>query len=337
MEEKKGKRMGHTYSYQAYNMLIRSALPLPLSNSTSDTTRTTGNSGTSGTHATLSAREMLHQVVVKMGKIPTPQSNMSTQNYSLGTIQYAINPIQIFLQIPMTAAILIENMDTIIVDQFPGVDDQIIGLYLTIIILPFLLRRNPVITLHGSAAVYPGSAQPTLPLEPSAAIFIGTKGAGKSTTAAVLAHRGWKMLCDDIVPVEAGPRVLSGISHAKLLPDAFQMLIGNPEEASHLYDGISKYQVETPFGSPAANLKSLFILQTGDVSSVKIRPLAGQEKISNILAHTIRIDGLDSSAEIFHRITTYFSSVKAYLVTRPTQSSSPGEIAEAVSGSDYLT
>lgn len=321
--------MGQTYRYLAYNMLIDSEIPLPLANSTP------GTSKTYGTQATPPAMENLHQVVVKMGKIPTPQSNMSTQNYSLGTIQYAINPIQIFLQIPMTASFLIENMTTITVDAYPGTDEQMIALYITIIILQFLLRRKPVITLHGSAAVYPGSAQPTFQPEPSAAIFIGTKGVGKSTTAAVLAHRGWKMLCDDIVPVTAGPRVLAGISHAKLLPDAFQMLIGNPEEASHLYDGISKYQVATPFGPPIANLKSLFILETGDVSSVKIKPLAGQEKISNILAHTIRIDGLDTSAEIFSRVITYFSLVKAYLVTRPTHSSSPGEIAEAIS--EYQT
>ena len=46
----------------------------------------------------------------------------------------------------------------------------------------------------------------------------------------------------------------------------------------------------------------------------------------------VKIDGLDTSAEIFHRITDYFSSVKTYLVIRPVNSGSPGEIAEAIRG-----
>ncbi len=319
------------YLYQAFGMLIQSEIPLSLAKNKPEQV-VPAISEQAGTVCS-GNDEIQHQVFVKIGRVGLSSATIQQFNYALGRIRYTVSPRSIQLHIPHTGNFLVENMAAITVDPYPETDEQMISLYITVIILPFLLRRKPILTLHGSAAIYPLNSEHQLHKAiPSAALFLGTKGSGKSTTAAALSQHGWKMLCDDLVPIEPGPRILSGIPIAKLLPDAFQVLIGNPEAAAHLFDGVSKYQVEIPGGLSAASLKTLYILQTGDVSSVHIEPLAGQEKIRRIIAHTIKIDGLDTSAEIFHRITDYFSSVKTYLVIRPVNSGSPGEIAEAIRG-----
>ena len=319
------------YAYQAFGMLIQSEFPLPL-------TKNKPGQVVPGTS------DSLYQVSVKKGKVPLRDSSLSPVSclpspiYSLGTIRYAVSPGQIQLRIPRTGTFLVENMAAITVDPHPGTDVQTIALCLTVVVLPFLLRREPVITLHGSAAVYPGGRGTGEPgdflneMKSSAAIFIGTKGAGKSTTAAALTKSGWKLLCDDLVPVGPGPNVLPGIPLAKLLPDAFRVFIGNPEAAAHLFDGVNKYHADIPVTHRAAKLRTLYILQTGSVSSVHIKPLTGQEKTREIIARVIRIDGLDEPAAIFQRVTKYFGSVRAYRIIRPENPGSPSQIAEAILG-----
>ena len=360
------------YTYQAFGMLIQSEIPLPLpknnperivsgSGSSSSCScesncqeQASACSGDGGIERSATSGE-LHQVSIKMGKVhsrPQPHYQPEPQSHSLGTIRYTVCPehIQIQVHIPQTGTFLIENMQSITVEPYPGADEKNISLCLTVLVLPFLLRRKPVITLHGSAVVTPAArvegnrGVALCGMEPSAAILIGAKGTGKSTTAAALTKYGWKLLCDDLVPVEPGPNVLPGIPLVKLLPDAFQVLAGDPDTSAHLFDGVSKYLADTPITPYAAKLGTLYILHTGSVSSVQIEPLTGQEKIGEIIAHTIRIDGLDTPAEIFQRVTEYFGSVKTYRVTRPEvrprarsekscspeKSCKPRQIAEAI-------
>lgn len=68
---------------------------------------------------------------------------------------------------------------------------QDVLLYLLGPVLGSVLRMRGATCLHGSAVAYQGQA----------AVLIGPKGAGKSTTAAALLERGCKMLTDDIAVI----------------------------------------------------------------------------------------------------------------------------------------
>jgi hypothetical protein len=94
--------------------------------------------------------------------------------------------------------------------------------YLVGPVLGVLLRYRRVVCLHGSAVVDDGRA----------VVFIGQPGAGKSTTAAALAQRGYTLLADDIAALEERDGVFyvhpayPGVS---LWPKALELVFGVPK------------------------------------------------------------------------------------------------------------
>lgn len=86
-------------------------------------------------------------------------------------------------------------------------------------VLGLLLRLRGVVCLHASAVT----------LGDRAAAFLGSEGAGKSTTAAALAQRGHPVIADDVVGlVERDGRfsVLPAYPHLSLWPESVNMLYG---------------------------------------------------------------------------------------------------------------
>jgi hypothetical protein len=89
-------------------------------------------------------------------------------------------------------------------------------------VLGALLRIRGVICLHASAVAF----------EDQAVAFVGPPGAGKSTTAAILARRGCAVLSDDIVALAEGAgvyRVLPAYPYLSLWPDSVSMLYGSTD------------------------------------------------------------------------------------------------------------
>lgn len=87
-------------------------------------------------------------------------------------------------------------------------------------ILGFVLRLRGVICLHASA----------INVEGLAIVFVGQKGAGKSTTAAAFARKHYPLLSDDIAALsedqEGTILVQPGYPRMRLLPDSLKQLSG---------------------------------------------------------------------------------------------------------------
>jgi hypothetical protein len=89
-------------------------------------------------------------------------------------------------------------------------------------ILGLLLRLRGVTCLHASAVNF---------RERSVA-FVGSAGAGKSTTAAAFAREGFAVLSDDIVPLverDGSFLVMPAYPHLCLWPESVSMLYGSPD------------------------------------------------------------------------------------------------------------
>jgi hypothetical protein len=257
-------------------------------------------------------------VDIVCGTIPPDAAELP---HAIGAIRYGIcsaggtDGAWIRVDVPRVARYQIQGLSRIIVEPEAGADQQRIGIYISGLILAFLLRQLPVITLHGSAVVK----------EEKALAFIGDQKSGKSTTAAAMTTAGYQVLCDDVIPIADGPMVMPGVSQVKLLPDAFERLVGNPDDSPHLFDGVDKYQADLGGTSRAAPLRAIFVLEPAsndarDTRRLFVEPVTGMEKIRILLQHVSSIKALDDASEQFLRLTERLGPIPVFRLARQPES-----------------
>jgi predicted ATPase len=94
--------------------------------------------------------------------------------------------------------------------------------YLVGPVMGLLLRLRGAVCLHASA----------VSIAERAIVFMGSEGAGKSTTAAAFAQQGFPVLCDDIVALlerEQQFHALPAYRRINLWPDSVKLLYGSTE------------------------------------------------------------------------------------------------------------
>jgi len=289
------------HRYSAFGMQIRSEFPLALPPS-----------------GDLAPSDWL--VSVENGHV-SPNSALA---HSLGKIRYGRLGDTIIFDVPWAARYSMEGDSRIVVDRVAGAKEEFPALYLTGLLLSVMLGARGVLTLHGSAVAGPAGGL----------VFIGKKGAGKSTTAAAMTARGYRILCDDVIPIAAGPLVLPGIPLPKLLPDAYERLIGDPEDAAHLFDGAGKYHASLPAGTEAAALKMIFLLEPSEEAALRVEPVKGGAKIRAILENAISLEGLDDPMLLFSRASERLASIPLFRVIRPVSGNCLDELIAAIIGLD---
>lgn len=105
--------------------------------------------------------------------------------------------------------------------------------YLVGPILGLLLRLRGAVCLHASA----------VSIRDRAIIFVGSEGAGKSTTAAAFAQLGFSVLSDDIVALverEEQFHALPAYTRLNLWPDSVKLLYGSPDALPQIMPDWSK-------------------------------------------------------------------------------------------------
>jgi len=259
-------------------------------------------------------------VEIVLGRVP----ERSDLAHSLGRIRYGRLGDTIIFDVPWAARYSLEGDSRIVVDRVAGAKEEFPALYLTGLLLSVMLGARGVLTLHGSAVAGPSGGL----------VFIGKKGAGKSTTAAAMTARGYRILCDDVIPIAAGFLVLPGIPLPKLLPDAYERLIGDPGEAAHLFDGAGKYHASLPAGNEAAALKMIFLLEPSEEAALRVEPVKGGAKIRAILENAISLEGLDDPMLLFSRASERLASIPLFRVIRPVSGNCLDELVAAIIGLD---
>ncbi|MGB4572500.1 MAG: hypothetical protein WBH97_06720 [Rectinemataceae bacterium] len=283
--------------YQAFGMHIESEVALALPLAPRSDAHSLGHGKSSG------GAYPEWRVSIGLGSVKSDPTLMQT----LGRIRYGESGDDIQMEVPWAGRYRVRGDSRIDVEPKPAADEQIVGLYITGLVLSFLLRRHSFLTLHGSAVTGPHGAF----------AFLGDRGSGKSTTAAALTHAGYDILCDDVIPVATGPVVFPGIPFPMLLPDAYERLIGDTALASHLFNGIDKYKVELAASNTPSPLCSIFILEPRDVPHLEILPLRGCAKIAALFPHICSSPGIDDSRELFARSTERLGPIPVFRVWRP--------------------
>jgi len=245
------------YTYTAYGLNIRSVLSLP--------------ELAEGKQTSVGKKP---EVLVRIEKI----SNVPIEVNGATRCIYPTND-GVYLYWPGIGSFLVRGGREIIIDPAPSVEEPVLRLYtLSLPLATLLQQRGYLAVLHASAAVIAGQA----------VAFVGPKGAGKSTLAAILHVEGYNILADDILAIDLSlghPLALPGFPHVKLWPETIALLGHSPEALPRLRSGLEKrsYRLNYGFSQLSTPLKGICILSSGP--ELEIEPLSPQQALFELMPH----------------------------------------------------
>lgn len=167
----------------------------------------------------------------------------------------------------------------IAVDLDPAFDPRLLALPLLGPVIAILMHRLGSLVLHGSAVELDGEA----------AIFLGDKGAGKSTTAASLVAAGYPLIADDVVAVSLSgetPLVLAGFQAMKLdshMKERFDPGAGQVIEPSDgvFTNGKIRFRLDRDNPRSPLPLGTIHVLDRGAVNA--FRPFAAVDSFQALI------------------------------------------------------
>ncbi|MBX6771138.1 MAG: serine kinase [Chloroflexi bacterium] len=169
----------------------------------------------------------------------------------------------------------------IVIDPAPDAEDAVILLAVLGTCLALLLHQRGLLVLHGSGVI----------IADRAVMFLGAKGAGKSTMAAALYAAGCPFLADDIIAIDprvgSAPQVFPGFPLVKLWPDAAEASLRlDPIQLPYLAPGYDKRacSVAMPPGWQSFPLGGIYALADGP--EPRLIPLSPREAVVELIRHS---------------------------------------------------
>lgn len=159
--------------------------------------------------------------------------------------------------------------------------------------LAVLLQQRGRLVLHASAVA----------VAEGAVAFVGERGVGKSTTAAVMCARGHRLVADDVTAIEIGaghPIVHPAYPQLKLWPEVARFLRHDPEELPRLFpDSEKRARREVyEFSIAPLPLRRIYVLAEGETQ--EIEPLGSQEALIELIRHSYGRRFLDTAGDSSH-------------------------------------
>jgi hypothetical protein len=214
----------------------------------------------------------------------------------------------------------------------PGLTDGDVLVYLLGPVLGFVLRRRAQTPLHASS----------LAIGNHAVALVGMPGAGKSTTAAALALRGWPVLCEDVCAlkeINGETHVLPGYPRICLWPESVNMLYASPDALPLIVAGWSKRYLpldggRCKFSTKSLPLRAIYFLaaRSEDAAAPYLEPVTQRAAVP-LLAHNTYMNYLlsrEQRAAEFDAITNLVSRVESLQITPSSNPERLGEMASLI-------
>jgi hypothetical protein len=178
-----------------------------------------------------------------------------------------------------------------------------------------MLRLRGIVCLHASAVAF----------DDHCVAFVGSAGAGKSTTAAAFAKLGRSIVSDDIVGLVERDgifHVLPAYPHLCLWPESVTMLYGSPDALPQLLHDWEKRQLAlgengTHFEERTLPLRAIYILgERRPDSAPVVGAIAEREVLLSLVANTYATNLIDRTmrGEEFALLSRLISSVPVRIV-----------------------
>jgi hypothetical protein len=212
----------------------------------------------------------------------------------------------------------------IVIDAVPGADERAIRLFLLGTVMGAVMMQRGHLVLHGNG----------FRIGDACAVVVGHSGAGKSTLAAEFAGRGLGVLSDDVVPIDASGRALSGYPRIKLWEDSLDQFGLVPDGLERVRAEAPKYSVPIA-GSDATALpvRWVYSLETHDEPELALAPVTGIAKFELLSEHTYRRQLLVDQAAIWQHAelcATVGEQAQVARILRPTARMTPAATADFI-------
>lgn len=181
---------------------------------------------------------------------------------------------------------LIQDDHSVLVEPLPGTSDHLVSQALLGLVMSIVLERRKLLCLHASAINMDGHAL----------VFLGDKGAGKSTTSGAMLANGYLPITDDLVAVEHStnrqldPTIRPGFSCMKLWPDTIEALALEKHGSDKLiHPQTTKVQKHMPVpipNQPVAMAAAFVLRRAQDVTRTYAVQLAAHAALQMILRYT---------------------------------------------------
>nr|WP_244661505.1 serine kinase [Mesorhizobium huakuii] len=210
-----------------------------------------------------SAEPAAADILIAIGMIDMPKPSPET-----ATI-FRFEPDRQYLAWHAVGAFLISDFSRIDIEPAPGVNDALLAFPLLGPVMALLLHRRGLLVLHASAIAVAGRG----------AIFMGDKGAGKSTTASALIRAGHDLLTDDVVALDLAkpdaPMIVAGFPQIKLAADAAAAIsLGQAEVRPQVHPQIEKMQhrLHGAFSGDTVPATRIYVLERGQRAGITALP-----------------------------------------------------------------
>jgi hypothetical protein len=194
----------------------------------------------------------------------------------------------LWLHVPHVARFLVQDGTQIHVDAEPGIDADSIRVFLLGSAFGALLSQRGYLVLHGNA----------IRIGDQCMVCVGPSGAGKSTLAAGFMQRGYPVLADDVLPVDASGRALPGFPRIKLWRDATDKLLIDTTGLKRIRPATEKFSYPTP--SQAAHgplpVRWIYILDSAHIDAPRIEAISGMQRFAQLRDNTYRLRFLHGMA-----------------------------------------
>jgi HPr Serine kinase C-terminal domain len=193
-----------------------------------------------------------------------------------------------WLNIEGVARYWIRHGREIIIEPYPGADDESIRLFLLGSALGALLFQRGLLLIHGNAIEVNGACL----------VCVGDSGAGKSTLAAAFLQHGHRLLADDVVPVDEQGLATPGFPRIKLWGNAARQFGIETDSLRRIMPDMDKYNVplgerfcETPLP-----VKWVYVLDPSDEDEFACQPYEGMARFEPLHGNTYRVHFLEAMA-----------------------------------------
>ena len=246
-----------------------------------------------------------------------------------------ITPDAALFRFPGVARYLIQQGNTITIEQEADASEAQIRLFLLGTAVSLLLHQRGSLPLHASGICTPKGA----------VLFTGHSGYGKSTLLATFLARGYPMLTDDLAAIVLDdaerPYVHTSYPHLKLWADSAEILNQPTAGLARTRPDLEKYLVPAKETLPEAPvpLHTVYVLTPSNEPTLRLEPLHDARKFNIFLDHTwqkLALKRMNRHAAHFRQAVAIANQIQIRRVFRPEKPFLPFALADLIE-EDFLS